>query len=54
MRIWNLPFLRNSVENTNEYRQVSWLELFCDLAFVVAIARGCAFVKRSMLALKTA
>jgi len=32
------PFLRNSEEGHNEHRHVTWLELFYDLAFVVAIA----------------
>lgn len=37
-KFWQPPILRNTQDNHDEHRHVSWLELFHDLAFVAAIA----------------
>lgn len=37
-RFWQPPILRNTKDNHEQHRHVTWLELFFDLAFVVAIA----------------
>ena len=37
-KFWELPVLKNSHDHSDHERPVSWLELFSDLAFVVAIA----------------